>query len=111
MPRRLLYGRRRGVLGKGSLAGVRDAAGHPDLVGPGDAGPVRQKPPGVEVVPPAVLVVQIVGVFPHVAAQQGLEVLGKLPINPELAAACDKGLIELYEGDWLDEAVKKLESL
>ena len=47
----------------------------------------------------------------EVAAQQGLEVLGKLPINSKLAAACDKGLIELYEGDWLDEAVKKLESL
>ena len=47
----------------------------------------------------------------EVAAQQGLEVLGKLPINPKLAAACDKGMIELYEGDWLDEAVKKLENL
>ncbi|MDO4485424.1 MAG: Mrp/NBP35 family ATP-binding protein [Bacillota bacterium] len=47
----------------------------------------------------------------EVAAQQGLDVLGKLPINPKLAAACDKGMIELYEGDWLDEAVKKLENL
>lgn len=47
----------------------------------------------------------------EVAAQQGLEVLGKLPINPKLAAACDKGMIELFEGDWLDEAVKKLENL
>lgn len=47
----------------------------------------------------------------EVAAQQGLDVLGKLPINPKLAAACDKGMIELYEGDWLDDAVKKLENL
>ena len=47
----------------------------------------------------------------EVAAEQGLDVLGKLPINPKLAAACDKGMIELYEGDWLDEAVKKLENL
>ena len=25
-----------------------------------------------------------------------------LPINPKLAAACDKGMLELFEGDWLD---------
>ena len=25
----------------------------------------------------------------------------KLPINPKLAAACDKGMIELFEGDRL----------
>ena len=36
------------------------------------------------------------------------EVLAKLPINLKLAAACDAGLIELFEGDWLDEAIKKL---
>ena len=31
-----------------------------------------------------------------------------LPINPKLASACDQGLIELFEGDWLDELAKKL---
>ncbi len=45
------------------------------------------------------------------AKETGTEVLGKLPINPKLAAACDAGLIELFEGDWLDEAAKKVFSL
>ena len=31
---------------------------------------------------------------------------GQIPINPKLAAACDAGLIELYEGDWLDGALQ-----
>lgn len=47
----------------------------------------------------------------EVAAEYGIDVLGKLPIDPKLAAACDKGMIELFEGDWLDGAVKKLETL
>jgi len=47
----------------------------------------------------------------EVAAEYGLDVLGRLPINPKLAAACDKGMIELYEGDWLDGAAEKLENL
>ena len=32
----------------------------------------------------------------------GTDNTAALPINPKLAAACDKGLIELFEGDWLD---------
>ena len=47
----------------------------------------------------------------EVAEEYGLEVLGRLPINPKLAAAVDKGMIELYEGDWLDDAAEKLENL
>lgn len=47
----------------------------------------------------------------EVAKEHGLDVLGKLPIDPKLAAACDKGMIELFEGDWLDAAAKKLENL
>lgn len=47
----------------------------------------------------------------EVAKEHGLDVLGKLPIDPKLAAACDKGMIELFEGDWLDDAAKKLENL
>ena len=42
------------------------------------------------------------------AAETGTEVLGKIPINPKLSAACDAGLIELFEGDWLDGAAKKV---
>jgi len=42
------------------------------------------------------------------AEKYGLEVIGKLPIDPKLAAACDEGLIELFEGDWLDAAAQKI---
>lgn len=45
------------------------------------------------------------------AEKYGLEVLGKLPIDPKLAAACDAGLIELFEGSWLDAAAEKIFSL
>lgn len=47
----------------------------------------------------------------EVAAEHGLDVLGRIPIDPKLAAACDRGMIELFEGDWLDEAAKKLENI
>ena len=45
------------------------------------------------------------------AKECGTEVLAKLPINPKLAAGCDAGLIELFEGDWLDGAAQKVFSL
>ena len=45
------------------------------------------------------------------AKECGTEVLAKLPINPKLAAGCDAGLIELFEGDWLDDAAKKVFAL
>lgn len=45
------------------------------------------------------------------AAEHGLEVLGRIPVDPKLAAACDKGMIETFEGNWLDKAAEKLESM
>lgn len=42
------------------------------------------------------------------AKRFGTEVLAQLPINLKLAAACDAGLIELFEGDWLNEAIRKI---
>jgi len=45
----------------------------------------------------------------EVAEKYGLEVLGKLPIDPRIAAACDRGIIELFEGDWLDPIADILE--
>ncbi len=45
------------------------------------------------------------------AARYGIDLAAKLPINPKLAAACDAGLIELYEGDWLDAVCDKIEAL
>ena len=44
-----------------------------------------------------------------VAKDFGLDVLAKLPIDPKLAALCDRGMIEMFEGDWLDAAAEKLE--
>ena len=45
------------------------------------------------------------------AAKYNLPVLGRLPFTPAIAAAADKGAIELFEGDWLDGAAEKVESL
>ena len=36
------------------------------------------------------------------AAQFGIPVAARLPVAPKLAAAADEGMIELFEGDWLD---------
>ena len=47
----------------------------------------------------------------EVAAKYALKVLGKLPMEPKLAAACDKGAIELFEGGWLDATADLIESL
>src|SRR5262249_57384567 len=42
------------------------------VVPPRDIGPVDHVPPGRDVVRPAVLVFEVVGVLPHVAAEDGL---------------------------------------
>ena len=47
----------------------------------------------------------------EVAKENGIDTVCKIPINPKLAAACDAGLIELYEGDWLDAITRKIEAL
>lgn len=39
-----------------------------------------------------------------VADKHRLPLLGRIPIDQKLAAACDKGMLELFEGDWLDKA-------
>ena len=45
----------------------------------------------------------------EVAKAHGLEVLGRIPIDPKLAAACDRGLVETIEGDWLEAAAGRIE--
>ncbi len=47
----------------------------------------------------------------EIAEKHQIELTAKLPINPKLAAACDRGMIELYEGDWLDVLADRLEKL
>lgn len=47
----------------------------------------------------------------EIANEYNLEVLAKLPIDPKLAAACDKGMIELMDNDSLNSIVKVLEEM
>ena len=46
-----------------------------------------------------------------IAKENNLKVLGKLPIEPKLAAAADKGMIELFENDYLKSVEELLEDL
>lgn len=46
-----------------------------------------------------------------IAARYHLPVLAKLPLNPELASVCDRGVVELFEGDWMDPAADAVERL
>lgn len=41
----------------------------------------------------------------EVAFRYGISAVAKLPINPKIAGACDRGMIELFEGNWLDTMV------
>lgn len=47
----------------------------------------------------------------EIADKHNLKVLAKLPIDPKISAACDKGMIELYDGNWLNPVAKILEQL
>lgn len=45
----------------------------------------------------------------EIAAEFGYEVLDKMPIDPNLAALCDRGMLEMYEKDCLTDAFKAVE--
>ena len=45
----------------------------------------------------------------ELAKGYGTSVLAQLPIDPELASLCDKGVIELFEGDYLERAADAIE--
>lgn len=36
--------------------------------------------------------------------------ISRLPVDPKLAAACDSGMIEQFNGNWLDNMIKMIES-
>ena len=44
------------------------------------------------------------------AAEYGLNVLGRLPVDPAIAKLCDEGRVEEIEDKWLTEAVKAVEA-
>lgn len=43
-----------------------------------------------------------------IAEKHGIKTVSKLPIDSGLAAACDAGMIELFEGNWLENMRKML---
>lgn len=45
----------------------------------------------------------------EIAASLGLEVLGKMPIDPKVAELCDNGEIEKFDNSYLDSAVEYIE--
>ncbi len=46
-----------------------------------------------------------------VLMEHHLPLLGRIPVEPKLAAASDAGMIELFEGDWLDTVGIKLDEM
>ena len=46
----------------------------------------------------------------EIAKQFGIETTAKIPIDPTVATACDKGMIELCNGNWLDNLSDTIES-
>lgn len=45
----------------------------------------------------------------ELASALNIDTVSKIPFDKKLAAACDKGMIELFEGDWLDNMAEKIE--
>lgn len=44
----------------------------------------------------------------NIAEKYDINSIAKLPIEPELAKACDEGAIELFDGTWLDELFQNM---
>lgn len=44
----------------------------------------------------------------EIAQKHGVETVARMPIDPKLAAACDAGTIESFNGTWLDGVLEKL---
>ena len=47
----------------------------------------------------------------EIAKEYSLPVLGRIPMDPALSKVVDQGVVELFEGDWLDDAAGRLEEL
>lgn len=46
-----------------------------------------------------------------IAAEFGIDSLSRIPVEPKLASAADRGMLELFDGDWLDNLAEKIEKL
>lgn len=47
----------------------------------------------------------------QVASEHAIDSISRLPINPKVAAGADSGLIELFDGNWLDSLADIIENL
>lgn len=47
----------------------------------------------------------------EIAHKHNLKVLAKLPIDPKISSACDKGMIENYNGNWFEPVGRILEKM
>lgn len=47
----------------------------------------------------------------EVAKEHNINLIARLPMDPEIASACDKGMIEFYESGLLDNIVQRLKNL
>jgi len=47
----------------------------------------------------------------EVADDFDIDILAKIPVETSLATACDQGLIELFEGDWMDGVAEALKEM
>lgn len=47
----------------------------------------------------------------ELAKEYKIPMVAKIPVDPRLANACDRGMIELYDGKWLDKITDKIEEM
>lgn len=47
----------------------------------------------------------------EIAARNGIAHSARLPMDPALAAACDRGMIEMFDGAWLESIADAIEKL
>ncbi len=47
----------------------------------------------------------------ELASEIGVNCVARVPVDPRIAAACDAGAVELFDGDWLDGVFNKLTQL
>lgn len=45
----------------------------------------------------------------EIAEKFGITTIAKIPMETKIATACDRGMIELFEGNWLDDMAKMIE--
>jgi len=47
----------------------------------------------------------------EIADKHNLKLLAKIPVDPSIARVCDGGMIELFEGNWLDAVADEIETI